>query len=156
MGRTRLPKPRVSAKTWKAVTGYDPRDRPFLLLVWQDAPDLGRVFLVPSNAVPEAWLSDLWMTHGVYLENERKHGTHDTITSMVRLIALLTWPSHERCLKHGKVRVLHTNLEYPVRDLVGAWNTYQVPAERFSRVKSSQVATTIRTGRWPPSDTPDV
>lgn len=115
---------------------------------------MGRVFMVPSSAVPDVWLDDIWMTNGVYLETEREVGA-DTITSMVQLLALLTWPKHERRPKRGKFRLMHTDMEYAVRDLAGAWNDYLVPTERFSRVKSCQVATTIRTGRWPPARTHD-
>lgn len=106
---------------------------------------------MPNSAVPDAWLDDIWMTHGVYLETERRNGAEDTITSMVRLLALLTWPTHERRPRKGKLRLNHTDMEYPVRDLAGAWNDFMVPTDRFERVKSCQVATMVRTGRWPPA-----
>ena len=126
-----------------------------MLVAWQDAPTLGRVFLVPHSSVPNEWLDTIWLTHGVYLDIERERESDDTVTSMVRLMALLTWPKSERRPRRGKVRLLHTGMEYNVRDLAGAWNDHHLPTRRFERLKTQDVATTIRTGRWPPARTLD-
>jgi hypothetical protein len=99
--------------------------------------------------VPEEWLGLIWYCHGVYLETEAEHGADDSVTSMVQLLGLLTWP--KRVPRKKNVQVKYTPMTYKVRDLAGAWNSYLVPPNRLSRIRRDQVAMKIRTGRWAPT-----
>lgn len=145
----KLPKPRATPNVWKEVTGYSLTERPFLLLVWQDSPDLGRVYLVHNSGIPADWLDLIWYCHGIYLDTETKRESNDSVTSMVQLLGLLTWKGR---LPKKSVQIKHTNMVYRVRDLAGAWNSYLVPKKRLSRIKKEQVAVKIRTGRWTPAN----
>lgn len=147
-----IPRPRVKATTWRKATRHDIRDRSNLLLIWQDTERDARVFLIPHSAIPDAWADTLWLCHGSYLKQCREKDVNDTVTSMIRIVAVCVWPQTQRMPKFSRLDLLHTDHFYTPRDITRCWCKYAVPPSKQHRIDKSNVAMTVRTGRFSPLD----
>lgn len=147
-----VPNPRATGRAWKDTTGYSVGERPHLLLVWQDDPDTGRVFLVPHHMVPLDWLETLTFTEGCYLESDQEYGINDTVTSTIRLVGVMVWPERRRLPKARRLPFKHTEMSYSTKQLSRAWGALLVRPSKFDLIDRDRVALVVRTGRAPPRE----
>lgn len=116
----------VRPADWKNITGKGP-EKDHLLLVWREAEDRNRLFLIPRERIPDAWAWDLHELHDLYMDLEAEEGNDDDVTRLLGLIycAINTVPKLSS--------ITYRDISWPISAITGMWGKYLVSAEGLDK-----------------------